>query len=85
MYLTPVVLVYLLVMDLVYIVNSVALVPLAVIVQMFSCGKIKGNLAHMFEEKLDSIYEIMFGMSKMDIKGFRRLRTISQLSFESMP
>jgi hypothetical protein len=39
----------------------------------------------MFEEFLDKIYEIMFGMSKMDIKGFRRLRTISQLSFESMP
>jgi hypothetical protein len=38
---------------------------------------IKGNIAHMFEDKLDSIYEVVFGMSKMDIKGFRRLRTIS--------
>jgi hypothetical protein len=64
-------------MDLVYIVNSVVLVPIAVIVQIFSCGLIKGNLAHMFEEKLDQIYEVFFDMSKMDIKGFRRLRTIS--------
>jgi hypothetical protein len=84
-YLTPLVLLYLQVMDVVYIINSVALVPMAVIIQFLSFGRIKGNLAHLFEEKLDSIYEVFFGMSKMDIKGFRRLRTISQLSFESMP
>jgi hypothetical protein len=64
-------------MDIVYIINSVGLVPIAVIIQIFSCGLIKKNLAHIFEEKLDSIYEVAFGMSKMDIKGFRRLRTIS--------
>jgi len=64
-------------MDIVYIINSVGLVPIAVILQALSCGLIKGNIAHMFEDKLDSIYEIVFGMSKMDIKGFRRLRTIS--------
>jgi hypothetical protein len=72
-------------MDVIYIINSVGLVPIAVIVQLLSCGLLKGNMAHMFETKLDSIYEVAFGMSQMDIKGFRRLRTISQLSFESMP
>ena len=84
-FLTPLVLIYLQLMDVVYIINSVGLVPIAVILQLLSCGLIKGNLAHMFETKLDSIYEVAFGMSQMDIKGFRRLRTISQLSFESMP
>lgn len=70
-------------MDVVYIVNSVGLVPIAFIIQILSFGRLK--IAHVFEEKLDSIYEVVFGMSQMDIKGFRRLRTISQLSFESMP
>ena len=72
-------------MDIIYIINSVGLVPIAVLIQLLSCGMLKGNMAHMFEEKLDHIYEFIFGMSQMDIKGFRRLRTISQLSFESMP
>jgi hypothetical protein len=36
-------------MDVVYIVNSVVLVPIAVIIQVFSCGLLKGNMAHMFE------------------------------------
>jgi hypothetical protein len=64
-------------MDIVYIIISVVLVPIAVIIKIFSCGWIKTNLALKLEEKLDSIYEVAFGMSKMDIKGFRRLRTIS--------
>ena len=72
-------------MDIIYIINSVGLVPIAVLIQLCSCGLLKGNMAHLLEEKLDSIYEIAFGMQQMDIKGFRRLRTISQLSFESMP
>jgi hypothetical protein len=39
----------------------------------------------IMEDKIDSIYNLLFGMSDMDIKGFRRLRTISQLTFESFP
>jgi hypothetical protein len=81
-YLTPMVLVYLQVMDLIYIINTVTLMPLAIILKNLGCIRGSGNI---FEEKLDYIYEVMFGMSKMDIKGFRRLRTVSQLSFESIP
>ena len=71
---------YLLIMDVIYIVNSVAIVPIAYIVQIITCdfcNKFEGNIAHVFEQKLDGIYEIVFDMGKMDIKGFRRLRTIS--------
>jgi hypothetical protein len=81
-YLTPMVLVYLQVMDLVYIINTVTLMPIAIILKKIGCITGKSNI---FEDKLDYIYEAMFGMSKMDIKGFRRLRTVSQLSFESIP
>lgn len=76
--LTPLILVYLLLMDLIYIISSVIITPLA----FLTCGLIEVDDV---EEKIDRIYKIMFGMSDMDIKGFRRLRTISQLSFESLP
>ena len=76
-FLTPGVLIYLQCMDIIYIINSVGLVPLAILIQLVSFGMLKGNMAHYLENKLDSIYEIAFGMQQMDIKGFRRLRTIS--------
>ena len=79
MSLTPLILIDLLFMDFVYIFNSVIVTPLAF---TFTCGKL--NLESM-EDKIDTIYNYLFGMSDMDIKGFRRLRTISQLTFESFP
>ena len=77
--LTPLILIDLLLMDLIYIINSVVITPLVFIL---SCGRL--NL-EVVEEKIDKIYNFLFGMSDMDIKGFRRLRTISQLTFESFP
>jgi predicted nucleotidyltransferase len=69
-------------MDIIYIIVSVVITPLAFLLKAISCGLI--DMTNV-EEKLDVLYEILFGMSDMDIKGFRRLRTISQLSFESLP
>jgi len=82
--LTPLIVVYLLLMDIIFIIVSVVIVPLTMIVKFLSCGliKIKHN---EIEEKFNIIYETLFGMTDIDIKGFRRLRTISQLSFESLP
>lgn len=77
--LTPLILINLLLMDLIYIINSVVITP---IVFIFSFGRLN---MEVIEEKIDKIYIVLFGMSDMDIKGFRRLRTISQLSFESFP
>lgn len=69
-------------MDIIYIVVSVIITPAAMIIKFLTCGII--DITNI-EEKLDVLYEILFGMTDMDIKGFRRLRTISQLSFESLP
>ena len=80
--LTPFIVAYLLMMDIIYILVSVVITPAAYFLKMISCGSV--DLTNV-EEKLDVLYEILFGMSDMDIKGFRRLRTISQLSFESFP
>lgn len=79
MSLTPLILLNLLLMDVIYIVNSVIITPIAFIL---TCGRMNMEI---IEEKIDTIYNVLFGMSDMDIKGFRRLRTISQLSFESFP
>lgn len=80
--LTPFIVAYLLLMDIIYIIVSVIITPTAMIIKFLSCGLI--DVTNV-EEKLDILYEILFGMTDMDIKGFRRLRTISQLSFESLP
>ena len=69
-------------MDIIYIVVSVIITPTAMLIKVLTCGLI--DMTNV-EEKLDVLYEILFGMTDMDIKGFRRLRTISQLSFESLP
>ena len=69
-------------MDTIYIVVSVIITPTAMLIKVLTCGLI--DMTNV-EEKLDVLYEILFGMTDMDIKGFRRLRTISQLSFESLP
>ena len=79
---TPIIVVYLLIMDLIYIMVSVIITPIAYLIKLLSCGFL--DLTNV-EEKLDVLYEVLFGMTEMDIKGFRRLRTISQLSFESLP
>lgn len=80
--LTPLIVAYLLMMDVIYIVVSVIITPITMLLKLLTCGYL--DITNV-EEKLDVLYEILFGMSDMDIKGFRRLRTISQLSFESLP
>lgn len=80
--LTPFIVAYLLLMDIIYIIVSVILTPTAMLIKVFTCGLI--DMTNI-EQKLDVLYEILFGMTDMDIKGFRRLRTISQLTFESLP
>lgn len=72
--LTPFIVGYLLLMDIIYIIVSVIITPAAIIVKFFTCGLI--DMTNI-DEKLDVLYEILFGMTDMDIKGFRRLRTIS--------
>lgn len=69
-------------MDQIYILNSVFIVPVMKILQLITCGMINAECA---ENCLDAIYVKLFGMNTMDILGFHRLRTITQLSFESIP
>ena len=72
--LTPFIVAYLLLMDIIYIIVSVIITPAAMLIKVLTCGLI--DMTNI-EEKLDVLYEILFGMTDMDIKGFRRLRTVS--------
>lgn len=77
---TPLIIGYLLVMDSIYIINSIVIIPMSMLIRFFFCGFIKVD-----RNCIDFVYVKMFGMNSMDILGFHRLRTITQLVFESVP
>ena len=69
-------------MDLIYLINSIVFEPLIKLLLLITCKKV--NLSYL-SDHINDIYVLLFDMTNMDIAGFRRLRTISQLSFESLP
>jgi len=77
---TPVMLVYLFLMDIVFLINQAILVPVILILRLITCILLDLTCLTRI---LDSSYEIMFEMQKLDVAGFRRMRTISQLTFET--
>ena len=82
---TPFLIIFLMVMEFVFIFHTIVLEPLILIVKMLSCGRLnlqRQNIVVKFEEH---IFELVFGMKKPEIAGFRRLRTITQLIFETLP
>ena len=78
---TPLLVLKLIAMDVLYLGNTLILMPIILITKLFSFGKI--DLLPL-KDKIDGVYKYLFGMSYQDISGFRRLRTISQLTFETM-
>ena len=42
------------------------------------------QVVKMVEDFIDGTYEVLFQMKKHEVSGFRRMRTISQLIFESL-
>ena len=71
----------LIVMDVLYLGNALIVMPIIFLAKLLSFGKI--DLLPL-KDKLDGVYRHLFGMSYQDISGFRRLRTITQLTFETM-
>jgi hypothetical protein len=70
---TPLAVVLLLLMDTVFIMNTAFLEPIFLIISLMSVGVL--NL-HIVSELIDGSYQVLFGMSKIDVEGFRRMRTI---------
>jgi len=76
---TPLMVVFLQFMDLWFLVFTVLL---KLVLWLFSwCCSDKTERAVTW---VDSLYEYVFEMQKLDVAGFRRMRTISQLTFESI-
>lgn len=71
---TPALLVYLFVLDIFFLVISSIMTPLMILITIFTCGHFS---LESVDDKIDEVYKYLFGMQKMDIIGFRRLRTSS--------
>lgn len=77
---SPFMLVYMFLMDIVFLVNQAILVPIIQVLRLLTCNLI--NLSCL-TQTIDNSYEILFEMQKLEVAGFRRMRTISQLTFET--
>lgn len=77
---SPVMLVYLTILDLVFLINQALLVPILVLLRTLTCGLLNFTC---LSNIIDSSYEVLFEMQKLEVAGFRRMRTISQLTFET--
>jgi len=74
-------------MDIIYILNTILVKIFLVIFDFFSsrcCPNVKVNL-NLLEDFEDQMFKYCFEMQKSEVAGFRRLRTISQLIFETVP
>ena len=79
---TPFLLVLLIIVDIVFLILSVVITPTILVASIF---KYHDRLTFCIEEFQDKTFNTLFGMQKMDVEGFRRLRTSSQFSFETIP
>ena len=73
----PVFIVFLFVLDQVFVLNSTIFEPVAIVL---GCCGIGGCLNNC----VDKSYELLFHMQKHEVSGFRRMRTITQLFYESL-
>jgi hypothetical protein len=83
---TPLLIIYLLFMDFVFIIQCIAIKPVVFFIEMVrnqvTTSRRNLNILDLFE---DYMFSVMFEMTKSEVVGFRRLRTISQMIFETIP
>jgi len=83
LFMTPLCVAYFLLIDVLYAVRAVTFDLLVMVTLFLSCGRI--NLASKGDSAVDKFCSGVLGLSIMDIEGYRRMRTMSQLIFESAP
>jgi len=81
MMVNPLMLIYLFCLDLIFIINQALLYPIIQILKAMTCGIVDLSCLN---RGLEKSYEFFFEMKKLEVAGFRRMRTISQLTFESL-
>ena len=72
----PALMVFLFVMDHVFIINSTIFEAIALLASYFCT-------VNRLNRCIDNSYEYLFHMQKHEVNGFRRMRTFTQLMFES--
>ena len=65
---------FLIAIDVVFMVFGTLLGVIITMISLISCGKIKTNLINDFQT---SCFKFLFEMTKNDVEGFRRARSIS--------
>lgn len=78
---SPFMLVYLFLLDIIFVVNQALFYPVIILLKIMTCGLIDLSC---LSKALEKSYEYLFSMQKLEVAGFRRMRTITQLTFESL-
>lgn len=78
---SPLMIVFMFVMDIVFLLNQAFLYPIIAFLNVLTCEKL--GLGKLLE-LIDKSYEILFDMQKLEVAGFRRMRTITQMLFETL-
>ena len=74
---SPFLIIFLLAMDFVFIFQSIVLKPIIFVIVQLSGGRLKHEQLNVIDKFEDHMFEVVFGMMKPEIAGFRRLRTIT--------
>ena len=77
----PVMLAYMFILDIIFVINQAILFPIIVCLKVITFGFLDLSCLN---RALEMTYEFLFEMHKLEVAGFRRMRTISQLTFESL-
>jgi hypothetical protein len=78
---SPVMFAYTFVLDVIFMVNQAFVYPTILLLKLLTCNLV--DLSCLIRS-LDKSYEVFFEMTKLEAEGFRRMRTISQLTFETL-
>ena len=82
---SPLLILFLIAMDFVFIFQSIVFKPIIFIISTLSRGKFKQEKLNFIDSFEDHMFGLVFGMKNPEIAGFRRLRTITQMIFETLP
>jgi len=80
-YLSPMIILYLFLIDIMYMGLTIIILPIIFILKLFC----RTDKLFIYDYVMEKILEYFFKMSKMDVLGFRRQRTVLQFTYESIP
>ena len=83
LYLSPLCICYFVLVDVIYTFKAVTVDLTSMLLRLLTFGYVQPNRSG--DSAANRFVNNVLGLSKMDVEGYRRLRTLSQLIFESFP